>query len=37
MYIPTYLKIWYLSQVEPGLDKQEYMQILFTTVSSKHP
>lgn len=37
MYIPTYLKSWYLSQVQPGLDRQEYMQILFMKVSSKHP
>lgn len=35
MYIPTYFKSWYLSQVEPGLERQEYMQILFMKVSSK--
>lgn len=35
MYIPTYLKSGYLSQVEPALsqahylDRQDYMQILF--------
>lgn len=35
IYIPTYLKSRYLSQVEPALshahylDRQDYMQILF--------
>lgn len=37
MYTPTYFKSLCLSQVEPGLDRQEHMQILFMEVGSKHP